>query len=430
MERSRYIVRQAIKDADNHILGYEIKYSGNEAYGGESGNDVSAAETIYNFLMQNSEKALRDSRTFMTFTSSLLAKRTPHLFKNKDLVIQIDDSVIIHPFAMHLVQQYVKEGYEIAANDFQFMPRYLALMEYLSYIKIDLSQMSASAAENIMRVAHSMHKKVIATGVDSQQQRDVAISLGVHGMQGQYIADQLANKVHQSSYLRSNFFRLVVAVTREEPDIHEIEQIVATDVTLSYSLLKIANSAYFARRTQTTSIQQAIVTLGLSQLKRWVYLLSAGDTDDSHLQDSEEFIKISFMRASFASELQKYVKHPVLTRSEAYLLGMFSTLEYLIDAPMAEIIADIPMVDELKNALLNREGSGGMLLELVISYEKADWKKITENAEALGIPSAQLSTIYFNCMEEVNRIWEQMLNPSPVASKEELVDMAMHNDPQ
>lgn len=418
MERSRYIVRQAIKDADNRILGYEIKYSGSEAYGGESGNDVSAAETIYNFLMQNSEKALRDSRTFMTFTSSLLAKRTPHLFKSKDLVIQIDDSVIIHPFAMHLVQQYVKEGYEIAANDFQFMPRYLALMEYLSYIKIDLAQMSASAAENIMRVAHSMHKKVIATGVDTQQQRDIATSLGVHGMQGEYIADQLANKVHQSSYLRSNFFRLVVAVTREEPDIHEIEQIVSTDVTLSYSLLKIANSAYFARRTQTTSIQQAIVTLGLSQLKRWVYLLSAGDTDDSHLQDSEEFIKISFMRASFASELQKYVKRPVLTRSEAYLLGMFSTLEYLIDAPMEEIIADIPMVDELKQALLRHEGSGGKLLDLVISYEKADWKKITENAEALGIPSAQLATIYFNCMEEVNRIWDQMLNPSPVAERE------------
>ena len=328
MERGRFIVRQAIKDADNRILGYEIKYSGSEAYDRENGNDISAAETIYNVLMQNSEKALRDSCSFMTFTSSLLAKRTPHLFKSKDLVIQIDDSVIIHPFAMHLVQQYVKEGYEIAANDFQFMPRYLALMEYLAYIKIDLSQMSQASAENIMRVAHSMHKKVIATGIDTQELRDTAISLGVYGMQGTYVADQMANKVHQSTYLRSNFFRLVVAVTREEPDIHEIEQIISTDVTLSYSLLKIANSAYFVRRTQTTSIQQAIVTLGLSQLKRWVYLLSAGDQDEAHLSDSEEFIKISFMRASFASELQKYVKKPVLTRSEAYLLGMFSTVRH------------------------------------------------------------------------------------------------------
>ena len=46
---------------------------------------------------------------------------------------------------------------------------------------------------------------------------------------------------------------------------------------------------------------------------------------------------------------------------------------------------------------------------------------ITEDAEALGIPAAQLATIYFNCMEEVNRIWDQMLNPSP-AAKQEVVE--------
>lgn len=411
MDKNRYMVRQAIKDMDSHVLGYEIMYSaGHEAYGDGSENEVSAAQAIYDFLMHNSEKALKDSRTFMTFTSSLLAKRTPHLFKNTDLVIQIDDSVIIHPFAMHLVQQYVKEGYDIAADEFQFMPRYLALLEYLSYIKINLKSIGASSAENIMRVAQSMNKKVIATGVDTKELCDLAKKLNVYGMQGEYVADKLANEVHQSTYLRSNFFRLVVAVTREEPDIQEIEQIISMDVTLSYSLLKLSNSAYFARRTKTTSIQQAIMTLGLNQLKRWVYLLSAGDEAEDDLTDSEEFIKISFMRASFASELQRYIRNPVLTRSEAYLLGMFSTLEYLIDAPMEEILADIPMVDELRDALLYHTGSGGKLLDLVISYEKANWKNITDNAEALGIPSNQLTTIYFNCMEEVNRIWNQMLN--------------------
>ena len=411
MDKNRYMVRQAIKDMDSHVLGYEIMYSaGHEAYGDGSENEVSAAQAIYDFLMHSSEKALKDSRTFMTFTSSLLAKRTPHLFKNTDLVIQIDDSVIIHPFAMHLVQQYVKEGYEIAADEFQFMPRYLALLEYLSYIKINLKSIGASSAENIMRVAQSMNKKVIATGVDTKELCDLAKKLNVYGMQGEYVADKLANEVHQSTYLRSNFFRLVVAVTREEPDIQEIEQIISMDVTLSYSLLKLSNSAYFARRTKTTSIQQAIMTLGLNQLKRWVYLLSAGDEAEDDLTDSEEFIKISFMRASFASELQRYIRNPVLTRSEAYLLGMFSTLEYLIDAPMEEILADIPMVDELRDALLYHTGSGGKLLDLVISYEKANWKNITDNAEALGIPSNQLTTIYFNCMEEVNRIWNQMLN--------------------
>ena len=158
MVKNKYIVRQAIKDADSHVLGYEIMYSnGNEAYGGDTGEDAAAAEAIYDFLMQNSEKALKDSCTFMTFTSSLLARRTPHLFKNDSLIIQIDDSVIIHPFAMHLVQQYAKEGYQIAVNDFQFMPRYLGMLEYISYIKLNMQTTGGNSAENVMRVAHSMN---------------------------------------------------------------------------------------------------------------------------------------------------------------------------------------------------------------------------------------------------------------------------------
>ena len=193
--------------------------NGNEAYGGDTGEDAAAAEAIYDFLMQNSEKALRDSCTFVTFTSSLLARRTPHLFKNDSLIIQIDDSVIIHPFAMHLVQQYAKEGYQIAVNDFQFMPRYLGMLNISPILNSICRQQEATRRENVMRVAHSMNKRVIATGVDDQQKFDQARELGVYGMQGAFVADKLANKVHQSGYLRSNFFRLVVAVTREEPDV-------------------------------------------------------------------------------------------------------------------------------------------------------------------------------------------------------------------
>lgn len=411
IDKNRYITRLAIKDADSHILGYEVIYSGSDAYSVTNASEASAAETIYNCLMQNSEKALSDSRTFMTFTSSLLAKKTPHLFKNNELVIQIDDSVIIHPFAMHLLQQYVDEGYEVAANDFQFAPRYLALLDQLSYIKINVKTLNHNSAQNIIRIANSMNKRIIATGVDTEETYNFAKEIGVYGMQGSYIADKMANKVNQSGYLRSNFFRLVVAVTKEDPDIHEIEEIISSDVTLTYSLLKIANSAYFARRTKTDSIQQAIVTLGLNQLKRWVYLLTVGNDDDDDLQSFEEFIKLSFMRASFASELQNYMKDSSITKSEAYMLGMFSTLEHLIDAKMEEILKDIPLADELKDALISGEGQGGILLSLIICYEKADWKNISIKAEQLGIPTNMLTTIYFNCMKNVNQIWEQMTDP-------------------
>ena len=116
---NKYIVRQPIKDAQGKIWGHEILYHGeNQAFAGDvaAQNEYAAADTIYSFLTQNSTKALRGSLNFMTFTTILLMKKTPRLFDRSELVIQIDDSVIIHPLSMHFVKQYAKEGYRIAVN--------------------------------------------------------------------------------------------------------------------------------------------------------------------------------------------------------------------------------------------------------------------------------------------------------------------------
>jgi len=94
--KEKYIVRQPIKDAENHIVGYELVYYGeNQAYGSNEENDVNefaVADTVYNFLMQNVEKSLKDKVHFMTFTTTLLMKKTPRLFEKERLVIQIDDT--------------------------------------------------------------------------------------------------------------------------------------------------------------------------------------------------------------------------------------------------------------------------------------------------------------------------------------------------
>ena len=124
---SKYIVRQPIKDITGKILGYEILYYGeNQAFSADnsSAGDFASADTVYSFLTQNSTKALKGSLNFMTFTTALLMRKTPRLFDRSELVIQIDDSVIIHPLSMRFVDQFAKEGYKIAVNEFEFAPRY------------------------------------------------------------------------------------------------------------------------------------------------------------------------------------------------------------------------------------------------------------------------------------------------------------------
>lgn len=405
---NRYIVRQPIKDAEDNIVGYEILYDNNhEALNRGGVSDYAAADTIYNFLNENSDKLFRDSVNFMTFTPTLLFKNTPKLFDRESLVVQIEDPVIVHPMATKLVQRYQKEGYHIAVNDFQFNTRYFGMMDYVDYIKLNLAGNTEGWLDNMVQMAHSMHKKCVATGIDNQERYELAHRVGADYFQGSYVAERVKTKVHKAGYLQSNFFQLVVAVTSDEPDLDQIEGLIARDASLTYALLRMANSVYYASRTHASSVRQALVTVGLGQMKQWVYLMSCTQEGED-LGDSEEFLRLSFLRANFCAELAGYSKVLEISKSEAYLLGMFSTLNYLIDVPLEESLAEIPIADEVKKALLNHEGTAGVLYSLVLNYEKADWATMTDLASQLGIPTEVLTTVYFNCVETVNGIWDSL----------------------
>lgn len=181
--------------------------------------------------------------------------------------------------------------------------------------------------------------------------------------------------------------------------------------TLTYGLLRMANSCYYALRHRVTSVRQAIMTMGLSELRQWVYLLSASNAENQMEEGAEEFLRMSFMRANFCSKLMNYAKDMPISKPDAYLMGMFSTLNYLIDAPLAEILKPIPLCAEAKEALLQHTGRAGMLYDLALSYEHADWEKIDRLTGELGIPTNLLTSLYFTCMEEVNRVWIEMNRP-------------------
>ena len=413
---NKYIVRRPIKDTASRVIGYEILYHGeNTLYGKdvpEQGketqvNEFAVADTIYSFLTQNAER-VRGSLNFMTFTTTLLMKKVPHLFDKQDLVIQIDDSVIIHPLAMHFVQMYKKEGYRIAVSDFQFAPRYVALIDQIDYIKLDFAHMSDSSLQNLIEIASSMGKHCVACNVDTEELYQKALSYGVSELEGEAVAAKLASQAHDSSYLQSSFFRLLIAVSRDEPDVDEIEQIISMDATLTYALLRLANTVQFATRNRTTTVHQAVMNIGITQLQRWIYLLCAGNEQGEVDEFFEEFLKLSFMRANFCSALLNHTDRVAISKNDAYLMGMFSTLDYLIDAPLEQTLEQVAISDDIKNALLRREGPAGALYALVLSYEDADWESVNRLCDALGIAPNLLTTLYFECMEQAEEIWKSV----------------------
>ena len=396
-----YIVRQALVNENQQTFGYEILYTDNQ-YKTDYTDDVTAANAIENFLSSMDSEKFLDGRTaFLTFTSNLLEKGIPKMFKTNKLVIQIEDSLITNPFSQNLITKYKQSGYKIAVVDFEFAPRFFGILDIVDYIKVNFGNNNPSV-ENIVKIGKSFGKKIIAYNIENQEAYDKARALNCTYYQGSFVSEKMPTTVKKVNYLQSNFFLLMVAVTKDEPDIDEIESIISRDVSLTFSLLRLVNSAYFALRNRARSVKQALVILGLGQLKQWIYLLSFKQ-DDGSMPD--ELIKISFLRATFASELLEFASDMPISRSEAYLLGMFSTLGKLMQVKLEEALDQLPISDEIKLALLNMEGRTGLLYQLILSYEKADWKTMSSCAAKLGIPQSMIAQKYFECVENVNNIW-------------------------
>lgn len=416
------VVRKAIKAVKaEEIAGYEMLFQeDNDSLYNNS--EVNAANTIATFLMDNTGKIFNDKQIFITFTPSLLFRNTAKMFDKDKIVIQIEENLIIHPLASVMIEKHRKEGYQFAINNFQFTPKYFSMLEYVDYIRVDVKghedRKTRDSMANMIQMAHGFGKSCIAYNVETKEDYDVAVSLDVDYVEGQYVSEGMVTKMNKMEYLQGNLYQLIIEVTKEEPNLDELESIVSRDAALTYSLLKLANSAYFATRRRTASIHQALVTVGLNQLKQWVYLLSFESTQDMN-PGSEEVLKLSFLRANFAARLVNYLRPIPINKSEAYMMGMFSALEYIVDATLDEILQEIPISDVVKDAMIKHEGKAGKLFDLVLSYERADWKATKTLAGELELQTNVLAQAYIDCVEEVNGIWESLTDNSEEGEKEE-----------
>ena len=411
-----YIVRQPILNDKQTVVAYELLYKENCINATPDRQEAWVASAVEELLGKaNDENFLDDKIAFVTFTPNLLMKNIPRMFPEKSLVIQIGDDSIVHPVAQKMIYRFKKQGYRIALKDFEFMPRFFGIMDAVDILKVDFRK-PESSLRNIVNVAHSFDKEVAAYHLDTQEALDLARELKCQYYQGSVVAKREKSRIHRVDHMQSNFFQLMIAVTRDEPDIDEIAKIISRDVTLAFSLMKLVNSAYFALRNQVKSVQQALVILGLGQLKQWIYLLSFRE-ENAGLQ--EELIKTSFLRANFCMELAKLVPDLPIAPPEAYLMGMFSTLGSLMDIPLELALDELPVSEEIKKALTTGEGSCGNLYKLVLCYENADWDGMVQLAQALSIPESRLTQIYFECVEYVNAIWKQLHMPMTRLKEEE-----------
>ena len=345
----------------------------------------------------------------MTLNTALLMMRLPRLFEPSNLVIQIDDSVVIHALSMHFVELFMKQGYQIAVNEFEFKPRYMSLMDSIQYIKADMRSMTEPVLRNLIDVARGMHKKIIATHIETHKKFVMAQSLMADGYEGPYITTRLQMEPKGKWFLGGEFFRLFYEATRDVPDGGMIEGIIASDPQLSYGLMKLANSQYFAIRKRPSTVKQALSAIGVGQLKKWIFMLMVDPAKP--VEGTEEFLRLSFMRAYFYRELMRYSDEVTLSQNEGYLVGMFSALPYLVDMPIGRLLDRLDLSPVFQRTLERQDGSNGMVLQLILAYEIGDWEQVDHCAAALQISAKEVGSAYFASVEAAESLWTKLNTP-------------------
>lgn len=144
--------------------------------------------------------------------------------------------------------------------------------------------------------------------------------------------------------------------------------------------------------------------LGRRQLQRWLQMLIYAD----HLADGitpNPLMQLAALRAH-QMELLSATLAPRGDDTEftdnAFMAGLFSLLEVLINLPTKEIIKELPIHDAAADALINhgRGGVLGQLLSGVVAGETGDFDKAETIMRSLGIDAdayakAQLAALHW-----------------------------------
>jgi EAL and modified HD-GYP domain-containing signal transduction protein len=182
----------------------------------------------------------------------------------------------------------------------------------------------------------------------------------------------------------------LLALIAEDASTDALEAVFRQEAKLSYSLLRLVNSAAIAPRTPITCFAQAINLLGRRQLQRWLQLLVYADPNNG--QQPNPLLLKAATRGRLLELLAPGIA--ALAGEEigdtAFMTGVFSLLDTLLSISMSEILQQLPLPDLVHKALAEHSGPLGELLRAISAAEGGDLKFASEQLARLGISGDQL----------------------------------------
>ena len=135
-------------------------------------------------------------------------------------------------------------------------------------------------------------------------------------------------------------------------------------------------------------MQGALIAVGEDVFRR---VATLAITSEMNADQPAEVLRMAFVRGRFC-ELAAGLC--ALDRTEQYLLGLLSLLPAMLRIPMEELIPELPVREEIRQALKGTDLPEGSLLAWLVNHERADWDACDSIADDRELNRGKLQDCY------------------------------------
>lgn len=393
------LARQAIFDEALQVYAYELLYADNNPPdSGQMDDNAASSQVMINAFLDVGIEILSENKpSFIPVSRDFLVGRLPLPFPPQAVVLQLPATLAVDDELTAGLRHFSSAGYLLALDGVTFEATDSALLELVDIVKVAIDRCDPDTLADGVKDLATRGVQLIAQHVESRDEFSLCVAAGFTHFQGGFVAtpEAVSSRVLKPSSI--SLMKILQLLENPDCDIAVLENLISQDVTLSYKILRIINSAFYGFRRKIDSVKQAVVSLGLKVIRDWFIVISLTDIEDK----PRELIFLTLQRARMMQSLAEIMS---LNKDTGFTIGLFSSIDAIMDQPMDEILQALPLSDEIVDALSTREGPFGQLLNVVLHYERGDWKYINSK----GFETSELSTFYFEAMYWARGLFDQL----------------------
>jgi EAL and modified HD-GYP domain-containing signal transduction protein len=316
--------------------------------------------------------------------------------------LEIDASEEFDEDLLGALRALREEGYQLALDRFSnACTAEQELLELFDIVKLDVQELGHDGLREQIERLRGSRCAILADGIATYDERDLCVDAGCDLLQGHFFCQPAVAGARGVSANRLALLQVVSALQRPDVELSEVEGLIARDVALSFRMLRYVNSAAIGLRGEVRSIGQALALLGVENARRWATLSMLASVDDK----PSELTLTALTRARFCELAGSEME--IAGAPELFTLGLFSVLDALMDTTMGDAAGLLPLPDDMRNALVERRGPMGELLEAVIVREQGG------HDDAPEVPHAD--EFYLRAVIWANNTAESLFDGAPAA---------------